>query len=187
MKTSHILYGTKFNIDISLLENNNHQEHIKYASKHLEIIGKGSSRIAFKVMIDDHPTVLKIAKNYSGYQQNIVESNFLSKQEVIDSKLFIPILDHHHNWIHQEYANPITKDIFKKFFGIDCYSLIKHIDDYNNRQSNIYCKKLYECYDRFKNEICFNDVSRIDNWGIYEDMPVILDIGITKNLYERVI
>ena len=66
---------------------------IEYASEKAAEVGRGSSRVAFKIDYKNQDTVLKIAKNEKGLAQNKQEIGYLSDDFIKNLNITIPMID----------------------------------------------------------------------------------------------
>jgi hypothetical protein len=164
----------------------------KYAEKNLDHLSSGSSRIVY---LTSDKTVVKLAKNDKGIAQNKAESNLKIK-----SKFLNKILDHSSNyaWIQTNFLKKITEKQFKKLTGIDFDDFgeairfgLKDIssskrsepDNFEEvSESDIY-KELVEIGK--KNKLMPGDIARISSWGQKDDHPVLIDAGLTKDIFEE--
>jgi len=177
---------------------------IAYAKDRAAKIGTGSSRVAFEVAYEGRPTILKIAKNVKGMHQNEYEAGMLSDYYLKGLQLTIPMIDYDEQsnqptWIHTEKAGKVTPTMFKKFFGgmtpddLVAYakkslgrktyrdtSKFQGISENNEHVSDFI--DLIGNYD-----IAEGDLSRLANWGVFNNSLVIIDIGgssqIINDLY----
>ena len=180
---------------------------IEYASEKAAEVGRGSSRVAFKIDYKNQDTVLKIAKNEKGLSQNKQEIGYLSDDFIKSLNITIPMIDYDTDnvkpkWIHTELADKAEEQDFinelnvtlKEFVLFCRYSILPPknldkdahglIDSKINKSSNLYKSftKLLQHY----NDLEAGDLLRIENWGIYKNKLVIIDIGFdstSKALY----
>ena len=180
---------------------------IEYASEKADEVGRGSSRVAFKIDYKNQDTVLKIAKNEKGLAQNKQEIGYLSDDFIKNLNITIPMIDYDTDnikpkWIHTELADKAEERDFinelnvtlKEFVLFCLYSILPPknldkdahslIDSKINKNSNLYKSftKLLQHY----NDLEAGDLLRIENWGIYKNKLVIIDIGFdstSKALY----
>lgn len=185
---------------------------IKYAIERSKRLGTGSSRVAFNVPFEGRQTVLKIAKNVKGLAQNSKEADYSLYR--MYPEITIPLIDfdEQHDeplWIHFEKAEKLTKPLFKKMTGFafdDFTNLLMLFESENNGKPIPYYlrnkisleeKKRIEqseLYSEVVNligtfDILAADLSRLANWGIYNNKPVIIDLGfrpdVAKQFYNR--
>ena len=165
----------------------------RYAEKNLKHLSSGSSRIVY---LTPEGTILKLAKNDKGIAQNKAESNPKMK-----SKYLNKILGHakNHAWIETSYLKKITEKQFEKMTGIDfddfgeCIrfglkdvSSNKDISEPENfeqvSKSEIY-KEMKDIGKKFK--LMPGDLARISSWGTKEGHPVLIDAGLTKEVFKE--
>jgi predicted Ser/Thr protein kinase len=90
---------------------------IEYASEKAAEVGRGSSRVAFKIDYKNQDTVLKIAKNEKGLSQNKQEIGYLSDDFIKNLNITIPMIDYDTDnvkpkWIHTELADKAEEKDF---------------------------------------------------------------------------
>jgi len=185
---------------------------IKYAIERSKRLGTGSSRVAFNVPFEGRQTVLKIAKNVKGLAQNSKEADYGLYNMYPD--ITIPLIDYDEQhdeplWIHFEKAEKLTKPLFKKMtgFGFDDFTQLLINDEHrrNGKPSPYYIKSkisteeiekieyselYYDVVSLLGNfDILAGDLSRLANWGIYNNKPVIIDLGfrpdVAKQFYNK--
>ena len=177
---------------------------LKYAKNNFKQLGVGSSRITFKLQYKGKDVALKIAKNKSGIRQNQVELDLLKRGNNIYNSIIVPIIDFDKstqpNWIIFEIAEKITESMFCSYFKttekyntvigflIDAASYLQSTwksnpdNKLNWLLSNLKNKSaVYEYVEYIgtmeKSGVAIDDLRQIDNWGLYKDKPVIIDIG----------
>lgn len=175
-------------------------QRIKYCQEQAQKLGSGSSRVAFIIEYQGRKTVLKVAKNKKGIAQNGVEYDALSDWFLKRLEIFIPMIDADEEndpptWIHTEFAEKMTNAKFKKFFGVSPFELVKIAEKrfgYKNARyftpDESKLKEDDDCVINFMDYVgnyqpMIGDYSRIANWGIYQDKPVIIDIGLDQETY----
>lgn len=165
---------------------------IKYAEKNLKRLSSGSSRIVY---LTKDKTVIKLAKNDKGIAQNEAEAN-----PKVKSKYLNKIIKHAKNnyWIETYYLNKITVKDFKEMTNLDfddfgeCIRYgLKGISDSSKKKpksfneiskSEIYkeVKKIGE-----KSRLMGGDLARISSWGEKDGHPVIVDSGLSKEVFSE--
>jgi hypothetical protein len=172
---------------------------VRYAQERAKKIGTGSSRIAFEIEYEGRPTILKVAKNKKGIAQNEYESQMFGDYYLTGMQMTIPMIDHDEEndppiWIHTEKAEKMKPNQFKQFFGgLDPYEVIKAVDyltgkvqtrnisperveQYNELfEENEYINNLVDIIGNY--DLPAGDFTRLANWGVYKNSPVIIDIG----------
>jgi len=165
----------------------------KYAEKNLKHLSSGSSRIVY---LTPEETILKLAKNDRGIAQNKAESNPKMK-----SKYLNKILGKASNyaWIETTFLKKITVKQFEKMTGIDFEEFgdaikygLKSVSSSSKRtepdnfdevsNSHIY-KELIEVGKKFK--LMPGDMARISSWGTKDGIPVLIDAGLTKEVFKE--
>ena len=181
------------------------KKQIDYAMKKAERLGQGSSRVAFEIPYKGRPTVLKIAKNKKGLAQNEVESMLLEDYILQQSGIVIPLIDYDEEndppkWIHVEKADKMTKPLFRKFMGglteNELNALLKWYTgalstDFLSKEESEKFEYLLENNDTIEQlayiisnyDLPMDDLTYHKNWGIYKGKPVIVDIGLTHEVY----
>ena len=182
---------------------------IDYALERATKIGTGSSRIAFEVEYEGRPTILKIAKNKKGLAQNEVESKMLSDGYIEKMELTIPLIDYDTTniqplWIHTEKANKVTEKKLCKLLHCDnLFQLIQMVKS-KYKNSSLYAhyynelkeinteEELEDLVDLVDNlyslsndfNIALGDFQKTNSWGLYKGKPVIIDIGLTMEVFD---
>lgn len=166
---------------------------LEYAKQRADQLGRGSSRVAFKIKYQGRDTALKIAINNRGIVQNREEANFLEDSYYSRSSIVVPMIDYdvksgnRVNWIHTEYAKRITKSQLNRFFGHDIGEILHFLEYQKTGRSpfrielpeHVFENEYYaELEDLIMNsQIEIGDLMRQANWGIYKGGPVIIDLG----------
>lgn len=165
----------------------------KYAEKNLKHLSSGSSRIVY---LSPDKTIIKLAKNDKGIAQNKAESNPKMK-----SKFLNKILKHakNHAWLETHYLDKITTKDFEEMTGLDFDDFgeairygLKNVSGNKDREkpedfdkiekSEIY-KELKDVGEEFK--LMPGDLARISSWGKKDGNPVLIDAGLTKDVFEE--
>lgn len=182
-------------------------QRIRYAVERAKKIGTGSARVAFEIEYQGRPTILKIAKNKKGIAQNEYEATILDDYYVEGLGITIPMIDHDEEnedptWLHVEKAEKMKPTQFKKFFnGLNPFELIQLV---NYMTSKVRMDKTVEYPVEKYNEIAesnesvsglidfvsnYNispaDFTRLANWGIYKNRPVIIDVGASTEVLKQ--
>lgn len=182
-------------------------QQIRYATERASKVGTGSARVAFNIAYQGRPTVLKIAKNKKGLAQNEHEANTFGDYYVKDLGITIPMIDYDEandpaRWIHTELAQKIKPNQFKQFFGVPHGDIPVVIDQgtgnvkLKSRHKDEYEEILWNEDNPHHNYIsalvnlCGNydippgDFGRLANWGLYKSRPVIIDLGLSTEIYK---
>jgi hypothetical protein len=181
-------------------------EMVAYAKTRAQTLGIGSSRVALVIPYQGRETVLKVAINKSGESQNLAEAKVLSTDWVKQSGMAIPMIDYDEDnpsplWIHMEKAAPLRERDAKAMFGEHGVFELVHYIRGNQMSKNIIIDEMIRNgwpdakieqfleYTVFIEELDqeFNvragDFHQLENWGVYNNMPVIIDLGFTKDVW----
>ena len=186
---------------------------LAYALDRAKKIGAGSSRVAVTIEYQGRPTVLKIAKNTRGLGQNAAEASVLNDGYARQMGILIPLIDYDKQnpeptWIQTELAQRASKQqlcaIMKCDTLVQLVAMARAIKGVGKYQQNYadfvknrlthkseqdietmteYADKLAELDSQF--DVLISDLSREANWGIYQDDPVIIDVGYTSNVQKQ--
>jgi hypothetical protein len=165
----------------------------KYAEKNLKHLSSGSSRIVY---LTPNKTVLKLAKNDKGIAQNKVEANPKMKSKYLNNVIRKAP---NYAWIEVAYLEKITEKQFKKMTGLDFNDFgesvrfgLKSVSKHKYREkpdnfdaisnSDIY-KELVEIGKKFN--LMPGDMARISSWGTKDGRPILIDSGLTKEVFEE--
>lgn len=176
---------------------------VKYCRQHLGMpIGNGSSRMVFQ--IDDN-WCLKLAKNQKGLAQNEEEGKVLNDYYLNGLDIFPDVSDvsDDENWtfLVSQYVLPATKKDFEHYLGYTfeefCSLLMRQA--YNAsliRYMTMHCdeklfkdswenEKMTDWYDYIASYGIFNgDMCRIQNYGITTNGIVLLDHGLSDDIFK---
>ena len=163
----------------------------KYAEENLKHLSSGSSRIVYST---DDGTIIKLAKNDKGIAQNEAEANPKMK-----SKFLNEIISHakNHSWIQTHFLDKIHVREFKEMTGLDFNEFgdsirygLKDVSGNTDKEkpksfdkvskSDIY-KELYRIGEKFK--LMPGDLARISSWGTKDGRPILIDAGLTQDVY----
>lgn len=174
---------------------NTFNKRIQYCNQTLKRIASGSSRIVYQI---DSGSVLKLAKNKFGLEQNRAEGNEFGDDFFSDIRTNVLDYDRENDlWIVSELATKITPAIFKQYTGFD----LKKIDSYINLEYSKYNGKKIKDQDyltfltpqekddmdnsefiellrqfMLNNGLSAGDLGRISSWGL-----------VDRNGYKRVV
>ncbi len=169
-----------------------YQARIKYAEENLDHISSGSSRLVYK---SPDETIIKLAKNDKGIAQNKAESNPKMKSKFINK-----ILSHadNYSWIETHYLDKISESDFKDMTKLEFedfsdairYGLKKVSESDKTKPKNFDKIKNEEIYKEMKRigESCNlmpGDIARISSWGKKDGHPILIDAGLTKEVFEE--
>lgn len=163
-----------------------------YCRTHLKEIAKGSSRNVF----DFGETVIKIARNQKGIEQNKVERDIGKiKPDCVPNLI---MFSDDCSWNVFEKVEPVTKEEFEKLTNITLtilHELLKYkkdrkrknIDvDYkkeNQIQNNKLLNELSQLIERYN--LSVGDMVRISSWGQKNGKVLLIDFGLTSEIYQK--
>lgn len=177
-----------------------------YAIERAKKLGKGSSRTAFTIEYQGRETVLKVAHTKKGMAQNEAEAKILKSPEVVSLGITIPMIDHdvNYTWIHTEKAGVIGQkqlcQILKtpdmdEFVAYAVYSnagiSVEHIKKSIKSKFSDDDFKIFESYiERIVKlhkltGMIVGDLYTAANWGMYNGHPVVIDVGLTDDVYNN--
>jgi hypothetical protein len=177
--------------NIEGLENYNSRK--EYAETNLKHLSSGSSRIVYE---SPDKTIIKLAKNDKGIAQNKAESNLEMKSKFINEVIGNA---KNYSWMETHYLDKITAKDFKEMTGIDfddfgeCIRYgLKNVSGNTDKEkpknldkvqkSEIY-KEMKRIGERFK--LMPGDLARISSWGTKDGRPVLIDAGLTKDVFSE--
>lgn len=185
---------------------------LAYALDRAKKVGTGSSRVAMIIDYQGRPTVLKVAKNAKGLAQNEVEASLLGDGYAKQLGILIPLIDYDESnpqplWIHTELAQKATekqlcslmkcqslRDLVyaaKVYGGKERRKTWQNVVDampvtFSESDLEIleeYASSLADLANSFNIEL--GDFARAANWGLYKGNPVIIDIGLTEEVFQQ--
>lgn len=183
-----------------------YKKRIDYAVARAQKLGKGSSRSAFVIDYEGRKTILKVAHNKKGMGQNEAEAAILDDGYASNMGILIPLIDYDEEhdqpvWIHTEMAQKVSA---KQLCNImKCPSLdilVEHAimiskgENASKLQTWLaqqrsqdemdiffeYSDKLTDLASNF--DVNLNDYRRAANWGLYNNEPVVIDVGFTHDV-----
>lgn len=175
--------------NLTSLDNFNSRK--KYAEKNLEHLSSGSSRLVYKAPDN---SVIKLAKNDKGLAQNKAEANPKMKSKFINE---IISHDKDYIWIQTHLLKKITVDDFKKMTGLDFHDFgdmisygLRHVSDsskdkpssFDKISKSSFYKEMLRIGKKFK--LMPGDLIRISSWGTKNNCPILIDAGLTKDVYD---
>jgi hypothetical protein len=176
-------------------------QRIRYAKAKAKQLGAGSSRVAFEIPYQGRRTVLKIAKNNKGMAQNAEEASALSDWYLKGLNLTIPLIDYDEQtdsptWIHTEFATKAKNSDFKKATGAPLYDFVMYCVRQSGRERSGSNKpedygidpdsELVQNFTDYVGNYTHHpwvEYTNLRNWGIYQGNPVIIDIGLTQDIW----
>lgn len=209
LKLDEMAYPTNFNLQV-FSNINTFKARKQYCDDRLEKIGKGSSRIAYKV---DNEKALKLAFNQKGIAQNRAECDWFKNNYEVFGKVYEADTDNYY-WVEMELARKPKQSDFKTILGIswvETCDLIKYCFELNSKYS--YLKTMYystmveQLYEKMViNEesdffVSFQqyvydyqpfsvlDYTDMRNWGVVNrngtEQLVIIDTGLDEEVYNQ--
>ena len=200
---------------VQMNKGNTFKARLAYALQRAKKLGTGSSRVAMIIEYEGRSTVLKVAKNKKGLAQNAAEASILGDGYAKQLGILIPMIDYDDKntepyWIHTELAQKVNETtlcsllkcdqnleelirIARTISGTTKYpvNLTKLALDYSLQgKSKQDIDTLFE-YGEIIAELILSyditpgDLSASANWGIYQGKPVIIDIGLTDNVWKQ--
>lgn len=166
---------------------------VQYTKSKLKKIGEGSSRIVFDL---EDGYVLKLAKNTKGIEQNSIEND----PELQKTNL-VPVVKNSHKediFLISEKASPIKEKYFENISKInfkdfsEALKLNKKLDDgkiqeipekYKDVLENDFYQDVYNLMTNF--DFSPGDLGRISSWGSLKNKLVLLDSGLTEDIYKN--
>lgn len=205
MRIEHILLLTQFYLTAAttktakdnkailkqLSELDTFKDRIDLAEKELDHISSGSSRIVYGFGDDQ---ILKLAKNEKGLAQNKAEANPKIKSKFVNETIKA---DKDGIWKISPRRDKITEKEFEKMTGINFKDFGEALE-YGLRSisKDSDPKKPKDYYDIAKTEIFKEivrvakagkllpgDLTRVSTFGKTKDHPIILDAGLTSDIY----
>lgn len=163
----------------------------KYAEANLKHLSSGSSRIVY---LTPGKTIVKLAKNDKGIAQNEAEANPDMKSKHLNKILSGA---KNHSWIEVPYLEKITEKEFKEMtdlefedFGEAIRYGLRDVSGNTDKEkpahfeevakSGIY-KEVRDIGEKFK--LMPGDLARISSWGEKDGCPVLIDAGLTKDVF----
>lgn len=170
-----------------------YQARKKYAEANLSHLSSGSSRIVYEA---PDGTIIKLASNDKGIAQNKAESNPKMKSKFLNE---IINYDKKYSWIQTHFLKKIKVGDFKEMTGIDFDDFGDSIRYGLKDVSGNSDKKKPECFDKVskseiykemhrigeKFKLMPGDLARISSWGTKDGNPVLIDAGLTKDVYSE--
>lgn len=186
------------------------KKRVEYAKSKAKRLGGGTSRIAFQIPYQGRNTVLKVAKNTKGMAQNEQEVGMFRSAEALGASgtVVVPMIDYDESsskptWIHVEYA-PVLKSTkqFEQLTGYNLEDAINYIAELTANRSLPFAhqdtNKDFDSDEAWEDEYMYNlfsfignteinlpDLLRPANWGVYKNKPVIIDLGISEDIFRQ--
>jgi hypothetical protein len=184
---------------------------LNYALERAKKLGTGSSRVAMTIEYQGRPTVLKVAKNQKGLDQNAYEVDILNDGYASQMGILIPIIDwdkqnpNQPAWVQTELAQKASESQLCKLLKCPTLGFLVSMADSiaGKRLSTPYQKKVdqltqlgyteqdIETATDYANTLVdlsnsfdmpLGDFTRKANWGIHNNQPVIIDAGLSSDI-----
>ena len=164
---------------------------VDYAEKNLDHLSSGSSRVIYT--FDNKKEVLKLARNDRGIAQNKAESKVKCKFVIETTKS-----DPKGIWKISPYADKVSEKEFEKLCGISFEDFGEAIEyglqsvssdsgakpkDFEKISKTEMYKDLVACGKQ--HSLMPGDISRISSWGVYNKHLVLLDAGLTREIFDE--
>lgn len=170
----------------------NYKSRIKYCEDNLKRLSSGSSRIAY---LTKDNTVIKLAKNDKGIDQNKAECKVNLKSKYLNKSIDC---SNNYYWVEFPFLEKITEKEFEKMTGVNFKDFgesirfgLKSLSDQSSRpkpknfdkvsDSEIY-KEMLKIGKKYN--LMPGDLAKISSWGSKNDFPVLIDAGLTKEVFE---
>ncbi len=165
----------------------------KYAERNLKHLSSGSSRIVY---LTPAKTIVKLAKNDKGIAQNKAEANPKMKSKYLNKILGCA---KNYSWCEVPFLDKITEKEFEEMtdlkfndFGDAIRYGLKEVSGNTDKdepenfkmvsKSDIY-KEMKDIGEKFK--LLPGDMARISSWGTKDGIPVLIDAGLTRDIFEE--
>lgn len=182
-------------------ERNSFAKRINYAKERAKRLGGGSSRVAFKIPYQGRDTVLKVAKNVKGMAQNEHEVDALNDYYLSGLGIVIPMIDYDKDsqkptWVHLELASKATPSEFKRQTGGGPRDLIAYARKLTGKKNNSWMmgnpdvingeSEVVQAFVDYAGSYDhpLGDYATLSNWGIFRGRLVIIDIGLSDDIYK---
>lgn len=174
-----------------LTEEKDFKKRIEVAKEVFDVLGEGSSRMVFDLPDD---RVLKIALNEKGIDQNLFESHPKMQTECTNKVL---VADPEGKWLIVKKAKSLTEKRFKEMVGFTFDEFTDALFYKFNNESDMKRPKkyeeivehpLYKCLLEMmvgSDDLQLGDVMRISSWGEVNDKPLLIDIGLSREIYKE--
>ena len=176
-------FGDRF--DVRKFKSLDNIEFMKaYANSFLQLLGEGSSRVAYALSSNK---VLKIAINKKGIDQNLAELDVFTNPATKPMVAKVQDYDPEYRWLVADSVRIFSNEAeFEKETGLD-------FKEFTEEVKNALIKKVMPESDLAANtlktiinsNLMLGDVARIDHWGKSSDgRVVLLDYGFTKDVWQ---
>jgi hypothetical protein len=165
----------------------------KYAEKNLKRLSSGSARLVY---LTPDKTIVKLAKNDKGLAQNEAESNPKMTSKFLNKTISSA---KNNSWMQTHYLDKISAKDFEEMTGIDFDDFgesirygLKNVSGHSDKtkpknfdkvsKSEIY-KEMKRIGDKFR--LMGGDLARISSWGTKDGRPILIDAGLTKDVFSE--
>lgn len=166
-----------------------YQARIKYAEKNLKHLSSGSSRLVYQA---PNKTIIKLAKNDKGIAQNKAEANPKMKSDFLNG---IISKSKDGIWIQTHFLEKITEKEFERLTRVsfeDFGEALSHgVKKSSGKDPKAFEKTsktpIYKEMKRLceKFHLLPGDIVRISSWGTKDKKPVLIDAGLTEEIFEE--
>lgn len=165
----------------------------EYVENNLERISSGSSRIAY--WLPEKKYVLKLASNEKGIAQNHAESSITEKSPFVN---LVTDSCPDGTWVIAPAVDKITEKEFEESIGIS-FKKFGEVLKYSLKELSNKKRTKPENYDKLsqldiikhlsyiakKYKLIPGDLARISSFGLKENIPVLIDTGLTREIYDK--
>lgn len=179
-------FGTKFDIK-KFKELDGINLMLQYAKEFLEIMGTGSSRMAF---LFSSKYVLKIAINKKGLAQNEAEVDVFTNPKSRGVVAKVHSSDPQFRWIVSDLVKPLSSpEEFESLTGVDWPNFINLLRPKIKSKESINADdpKIVQAVavTAQQNNLLFGDIEELSHWGKTPDgRAVLLDYGFTGEVWK---
>jgi hypothetical protein len=155
-----------------------------YADSFLEMLGEGSSRVAYALSSNK---VLKIALNKKGIDQNIAELDVFTNPLTKPMISKIQDYDNDYRWLIADSVRIFNNESeFEKETGLAFQSFVEEVKNALVKSVPPESELAANTVKTIENsELMLGDVARIEHWGKSADgRVVLLDYGFTKEVWK---
>jgi hypothetical protein len=169
-----------------------YQARKQYAENNLKHLSSGSSRIVY---LTPDKTILKLAKNDRGIAQNEAEANPKMRSKFLNETIKYAS---NFSWMETYYLDKISKHEFEDMtslrfddFGDSIRYALKDVSGNTDleKPKNFAKVEKSEIYKELKRiglqfQLMPGDLARISSWGTKDGLPVLIDAGLTADVFE---
>lgn len=165
---------------------------VKFCEANFQKLKAGSGRIAYDYNAE---LVLKLAKNDKGIEQNKTEADGFIQQHYKDIVANVIDSDPNDIWLLSEKAFKVTPTEFKNLLGTSVDNLRNFLNKKFNSNNNFTIENedqlnnnpiIEELMDLMANfSMPPGDICRISSWGKVRNRLVLIDYGLTNEIYNE--